>query len=123
MLKMMRLDTPIRIKKKSYALDANGDPILVDVSGHRALPTYIDLIDEDILCEWQNKFGSEAIQAAAMQASEPAVIRLWYIPGVTADCIITRVEDLAEFEIIGTPDDVMNRHQQLEIQIKRHTEG
>jgi len=33
------------------------------------------------------------------------------------------VEDGAEFEIIGNPDNVMNRNQQLEIQVKRYTGG
>lgn len=121
--KMIRPDTAIRIKKKDYEKDAQGNPIKVDANGHTMEPDYRDIIDEDILCEWKNKFGSEAIKAAAEQAVEPAVIRMWYISGITPDCKIMRVEDEAIFEIIGTPDDVMNRHQQLEIQVKRYREG
>lgn len=123
MFNMIRPDTAIRIKKKDYAKDAQGNPIIIDASGHKIQPSYQDLIAEDILCEWQNKFGSEAIKAAAEQAVEPASLRMWYLPGVTADCRIIRVDDGAEFEIIGTPDDVKNRHQQLEIQVKRHKGG
>ena len=123
MFKLIRPNTAVRIQKKGYALDAQGNPITIDTSGHPVLPAYIDIIDEDILVEWKNKFGSEAIEAAANQAKEPASLRLWYLPGVTADCIITRLDDSAEFEIIGTPDDVMNRHQFLEIQVKRYTGG
>ena len=123
MLKMMRTDTAIRIKKKHYEEDAQGKLITVDTNGHSIKPEYLDIIDEDIFVEWKNKFGSEAIQAAVDQAVEPASFRMWYIPGITADCLVVRVEDKAEFEIIGTPDDVMNRHQQLEIQVKRYTGG
>lgn len=123
MLNIFRPDTPIRIKKKGYELDGQGNPITVDEKGHPIQPEYRDLFDFDILVEWKNKFGSEAIEAAANQVVEPAKIRMWYVPGITADCRIVRVEDEAEFEIIGTPDDVMNRHLQLEIQIKRYTGG
>ncbi len=123
MFKLIRPDTAIRIKKKKYTLNVQGNPITVDASGHPIQPDYQDIIDEDILVEWKNKFGNEAIKAAAEQAVEPASFRMWYIPGVTADCRIIRVEDGAVFEIIGTPDDAMNRHQFLEVQVKRYTGG
>jgi len=123
MLDIIRPDTPVRITQKSCELDEHGNPITVDEKGHPIRPGYRDMFNTDILVEWKNKFGSEAIEAAANQAVEPVKIRLWYVPGVTADCRVVRVEDGAEFEIIGTPDDVMNRHLQLEIQLKRYTGG
>lgn len=123
MLKIIRADTAIRIKKKGYELDSEGNPITIDSQGHPVKPEYRDIIDEDIMCEWQNKFGNELYQAAAINAKDPAKLRLWYIPGVDAECRIIRVEDNAEFEIIGQPDDVMNRHQQLEIEVKRYING
>lgn len=123
MLKFIRADTAIRIKRKGYKLDPEGNPITVDEKGRPVKPDWIDIIDEDILCEWQNKFGNEKYQAAAINAKDPARIRLWYIPGVNATCRVVRVEDGAEFEIVGEPDDVMNRHQQLEIELKRYVSG
>jgi len=116
MLKFIHLDTPIRINKKSASgVDADGFPIEV----------WLDIIDEDILCEWKNwksKSGAEIYEANAIQAKEIALLRLWHIVGVDAACRITRIEDNAIFEILNV-DDVNNRHQQLEIQIKRYVQG
>jgi len=123
MLKLIRPDTAIRIRKKSFPKDDQGNPVTVDDNGHPIQPQYVDIIDEDILCEWQNKFGNEIYQAAAIDAKAPARIRLWYLPGIDATCQVIRVEDGTEFEIIGEPDDVKNRHQQLEMQLKRYVPG
>jgi hypothetical protein len=49
-------------------------------------------------------------------------LRLWYIPGVTAACRVVRQEDGTVFEIINV-DDVANRHQQLELEVKRFAGG
>lgn len=116
MLKPFHPNTAIRIKKKSEScVDVDGFPTEV----------WVDIIDEDILCEWKNwksKSGAEIYEANAIQAKEIALLRLWYIDGVNSVCRITRVEDDAIFEIINT-DDINNRHQQLEIQVKRFVEG
>jgi head-tail adaptor len=115
MFKLIRPDTAIRIKK-------NVEPQLKDADGFR-IDNLVDVIDADILVEWQNKFGSEVYAAAAMNAIEPATLRLWYIPGITADCKIVRLEDGAVFDIVGTPDDVKNNHQFLQIEVKRYVKG
>lgn len=113
------MDTPIRIKKKSASgVDADGFPVEV----------WVDIIDEDILCEWKNwksKSGAEIYVANAVQAKEIALLRLWYILGIDSTCRVSRVEDGEDgiiFEIINI-DDVNNRHQQLELQVKRLVEG
>lgn len=116
MLKIIHPNTAIRIKKKSESgLDEDGFPT----------EKWVDIIDEDIPCEWKNwksKSGAEIYEADAIQAKEIALLRLWYIIGVDSACRVVRVEDEAVFEIINT-DDVNNRHQQFEIQVKRYVEG
>jgi head-tail adaptor len=112
MLKFGTMATMIRIQSPTPGTNDNGFPD----------PTWTDILDEDIPCEWKNKFGGEVYQAAAVQAKEPASLKLWYIPGVTQDCRVVRVEDEAVFEIINV-DDVMNRHQQLEVEVRRFTSG
>jgi len=112
------MSTAIRIQIKSDLdpeTDDDGFPI----------EKWVDVIDEDILCEWKNwksKTGAEIYQADALKAKEIALLRLWYIPGIDATCRIVRVEDSAIFDIINI-DDVDNRHIQFEIQIKRFVEG
>ena len=112
MLKFGIMSTPIRVQRKTVIPNEN------DVE----VETWTDIIDEDIMCDWKNKFGGELYQAAALNAKEPAVIKLWYIPGVDPSCRIVRAEDKAIFDIIGV-DDVENRHQQLSIEVKRYVEG
>ena len=112
MLKFNTMTTAIRIKNKTIITNENGFEEEI----------WVDLIDEDIFCEWQNKFGGELYSAAAVNAKEPAKIRLWYIPGIGQTCRVKRVEDEAIFDIINI-DDIQGRHQQLEIEVKRYIEG
>jgi head-tail adaptor len=102
----------IRIQSKTVTHDGDGI----------AVPVWADILNEDIPCEWKNKHGSEIYQAAAVWAKEPAALKLWYIPGVTAECRVVRQEDGAVFEIVNV-DDVANRHQQLELEVRRFTGG
>jgi head-tail adaptor len=111
MLKFGSMTTPIRIKKRTVS-KAEGKP----------KETWIDILAEDIACEWKNKHGSKVYEAAAINAKEPAAIRLWYISGITPDCRVVRLEDEAVFEIVNI-DDIGNRHQQLEIELKRYVNG
>lgn len=114
MFKIIRPDTAIKIiRKNGTTKDADG----FDIDRWENICDYLN-----ILCEWQNKFGVEVYKAAAVNASEPATLRMWYIPGVTPDCRVIRLSDDAVFEIIGV-DDVMNRHQQLQLEIKRYVRG
>ncbi|URZ06486.1 phage head completion protein [Clostridium felsineum] len=104
--------TLIRIKKSVISRDKNDNEIT----------DFVDIIDEDILCEWKNKFGKELYEAIKINAKELARIRLWYIPGIDETCKIVRTEDEAIFEIINI-DDVENKHIKLEIEIKRYVTG
>lgn len=117
MLKFNNLNTAIRIKK----LDSSQSTNRTNNNGF-PVENWIDVVDEDIFCEWQNKFGDEALKAAERKAQESGTIKLWYIPGINQQCRITRLEDGAVFEIISV-DDVNNRHQQLVIEIKRYVRG
>ena len=113
MLNIIRPDTAIRIViKNGTTKDADGFQV----------DNWEDICNADILCEWQNKFGVEVYKAAAIKAREPASLKLWYIPGVTQACRVIRLEDEAVFEIIGV-DDIMNRHQQLQLEVKRYVSG
>lgn len=113
--KSFQPNTAVRIKHNASPVEKNENGFKVE--------NLVDVIDENIMVEWQNKFGSEVYVAMAVNAIEPATLRLWYIPGITADCKIVRLDDSAIFEIVGTPDDVMNQHKYLQIEIKRYVKG
>jgi head-tail adaptor len=112
MLKFNRLDTAIRIQAKTTSTNGNGFPVEI----------WTDIIDEDILCDWRNKYGVESWQAASVKAREPASVRFWYLPGVTPECRVVRCEDQAFFDIVNV-DDVQNRHQQIELELQRRVGG
>lgn len=112
MLKFNAMTTAIRIKKKTIVTNDNDFEV----------ETWTDIIDEDILCEWQNKFGGEVYKAASVNAKEPARIRFWYIPGIDETCQVVKLENNITFDIINI-DDIENRHQQLEIELKRYVKG
>jgi len=113
MLKLGPMTTAIRIQKKSSSgVDGEGFPIEV----------WEDLIDEDLFCEWRNKFGAEVYKNLAQQVKQPASLRMWFMPGIDSTCRVIRLEDNAVFEV-ASPDNVMNRNQQLELEVKRYVKG
>jgi head-tail adaptor len=113
MLKFNAMTTAIRIQKESGSgIDEDGYPV----------KEWVDIIDENLFCEWRNKFGAEAYKNLAQQVKEPASLRMWFMPGIDSTCRIIRLEDNAVFEVVS-PDNVMNRSQQLEIEVKRYVKG
>jgi len=112
-LKFAIMTTAIRIQRNTGTeKNDNGFPI----------ENWEDIIEEDIFCEWKNKFGAEVYKALEQQVKQPATLRLWFIPGIDETCRVVRVEDSAIFEIVS-PDNIMNRNQQLEIEVKRYVDG
>ena len=113
MLKFNNMTTAIRIKKiDSLGVDSEGFPA----------EKWVDIIDEDIFCEWRNKFGAEVYKNLAQQVKQPGSLRIWYMPGIDETCRIIRLEDSAIFEVVSA-DNVLNRNQQLEIEVKRYVKG
>ncbi len=113
MLKFGVMTTAIRIKKiDSSGVDSEGLPV----------EEWVDIIDEDIFCEWKNKFGAEVYKNLTQQVKQPASLRMWYMPDIDETCRVVRLEDNAVFEVVS-PDNVMNRNQQLEIEVKRYVKG
>ncbi len=111
MLKIITPNTAIKIQRPVSA-----------GSGLLGGSSWEDIVDGVVFCEWKNKFGSEAYKSVTTAAQEPASVRLWYLPGVSPECRVVRLEDGAVFGIVSV-DDVMNRHQQLELEIKRVVAG
>jgi len=112
MLKFNALTTPIRIQKNQNQVNENGFPV----------EEWIDIIPDAIFCEWKNKFGAETYKNLAQQVKQPASIRLWYMPDIDETCRVIRIDDGVIFEIVSV-DNVGNRNQQLEIEVKSFIEG
>jgi head-tail adaptor len=111
MLKFGDMTTTIRIQTKTVSISESG----FSTEG------WADLIDDDLPCEWRNKYGVESWRQEYVHAREPASVRMWYISGVDATCRVVR-DDGAVFDIVNV-DDVENRHMQLELEVRRFTGG
>ena len=114
MQKMGTLSTAIRIKKKTVTTNENGFEV----------EAWEDVIQEDILCEWTNKTSKDKAYFLAnkVDVMDPALLKLWFIPGVDTSCRVIRLDDNVEFEIFGA-DDVGERHQQLVLDVMRYVAG
>ena len=93
---------------------------LVDGSDEDGFPTqsWVDPFGGPVMCKWVNAHGSEVYEAAAQQLKEPATITMRYSALVTPKCRIWREQDPHPYEIISI-DDVRERHEFLEIKVKR----
>lgn len=80
--------------------------------------TYVSPLAAPIRVKWINAHGSEAAEAKQLGLHEKATLTTRYRPTITTDCIVQRLPDKAEFEIVSV-NDVDNHHRWLEIVVKR----
>jgi|SRR3990167_4244732 len=70
--------------------------------------------------KWVNVHGGEAWAAQSVQAEGAATVTIRYLDGVDMTCVVQKGEDL--FEIVSI-DDVRERHEYLELKVKRWRPG
>lgn len=63
--------------------------------------------------------GTEIISNDAYSVEDTAVIETWYRPDIKSDCRIKTLENSNVYEILGTPEDIEQRHQFLKFKIRR----
>jgi head-tail adaptor len=75
--------------------------------------------------KWVNAHGTEVFEAMRMDLNEPATLTARYSDLITPECRILKASDASSadkeklyYEIISF-DDVENRHEWLEIKVKR----
>ncbi len=81
--------------------------------------------DKTTRVKWVNAHGAEVFEAMRLDLNEPATLTARYSPLITSQCRILKVSDINSedkenlyYEIISI-DDVENRHEWLEIKVKR----
>ncbi len=114
------LDLTLQIYQRSTAIRIL-EPTVNKVAGYNK-SSWTDMLDQDVYCEWNNISGNESLNNNSQVAVENAKIRMGYLPGITKQHRIKRVEDNAEFEITSIID-VLNINQKLEIELKRQVKG
>lgn len=71
---------------------------------------------ELIYCNFRTFGGTESKSNGVLVIEDTAVIETWYNPKITADCRLYSGDK--PYEIIGTPEDIENRHQYMKFKIR-----
>lgn len=71
----------------------------------------------------QNAFGGEVYEAQAIGAEDVATITVGYHPLISSDCLLCAYDTEKLYEIIGTPDNVLEKNKKLQFKIKRYQNG
>lgn len=74
---------------------------------------------DTFLCNYKTYGGTERTSNDIRIVEDTADIVTWYRPDITAKCRIKRCSDGAMFEVIGTPEDIEQRHQIMKFKIQR----
>lgn len=72
---------------------------------------------ETIFCSFRTFGGTEKVVNDALSVENTAIIETWYRPDIKSDCRLKDVSELA-YEILGTPEDIEQRHQYLRFKIR-----
>jgi SPP1 family predicted phage head-tail adaptor len=87
-------------------------------TGGFQVPTWSMLAE--VYCRWINAHGVEALTASSIGAEMPATLLIRYIDRLDMTCSVLK-GDLT-YEIISI-DDIQERHEYLELKVKRMRSG
>ncbi len=102
------LKTRIDVKRVTQTVNANGFPVKTETS----------LFSSPVRCHWKNAYGKEIYEAAQLKLGETATLTLRYTPRIDVRCIVYKTPDTNAWEIVSLSD-LDDRHQWLEIKVKR----
>lgn len=89
----------------------------VDAGGFRS-PAWADVAT--VWSKWVNVHGAEVWTAEAVQASQPATVTIRYRAGVEPTwCVL---KDGTRYEIVSV-DDIQERHEYIELKVRRMADG
>lgn len=102
-----QLRTQVTLKRRTVS----------DVGGFQ-IPSYTTVAQ--VWARWNNAHGSEVWAADAAGASRPATVVIRYRADIDATCAVDKSGLL--FEIVSL-DDIEERHEYIELKVKRIMEG
>jgi SPP1 family predicted phage head-tail adaptor len=102
------LRTSITLQQRSATGDVGG----FVVPGWSTLAT--------VWARWQNAHGAEVWTAQSVQAEQAATVLIRYRTGLDTTCAVLNGSD--QYEIVSI-DDIQNRHEYLELKVKRMRSG
>lgn len=72
---------------------------------------------EQIFCRFRTFGGTETTVNGVLVVENTATVETWYRPDIKSDCVLKDVDGLP-YEILGTPEDIEQRHQFLRFKIR-----
>jgi SPP1 family predicted phage head-tail adaptor len=91
--------------------------VSVETGGARR-PTYTTI--KTVWAKWTNAHGNELVSADGINAEAPATVLIRYTSGIDTTCAIDKGGLL--YEILSI-DDIQERHEYMELKVKRIKEG
>ena len=67
--------------------------------------------------------GTEKEQDGRIAVEDTAVVETWYSPDLVAGCRVRTDEDGAAWDVLGTPEDIGQRHQWMRFKVRRAKGG
>lgn len=72
---------------------------------------------EQIFCRFRTFGGTETTVNGVLVVENTATVETWYRPDIKSDCVLKDVSGLS-YEILGTPEDIEQRHQFLRFKVR-----
>ena len=63
--------------------------------------------------------GTEKVENGVITVIDTATIDTWYRPDITSDCRVYVCDSKQTYEILGTPEDILMRHQYLQFKVRK----
>lgn len=102
------MKTKITIKNRVTGQDADGYP----------QETQVDVFGGMVWCKWVNAYGQELFESMRLDLKEAATITMRYSDKVNQRCEIYHENDPKPYEVVSV-NDVLDKHQFLEIKVRR----
>jgi SPP1 family predicted phage head-tail adaptor len=102
------LRVPVTLQSRSVTPDAGGFQA----------PTWATIAE--VMAKWSGAHGAEAWTAASIGAEQPATVLIRYQADLDTTCSVLKGTDI--FEIVSI-DDIQERHEYMELKVKRMRAG
>ena len=76
-----------------------------------------------VYCSFRTFGGTEREQDGLTVVEDTAVVETWYSPDLVAGCRVRTDEDGAVWDVLGTPEDIGQRHQWMRFKVRRAKGG
>lgn len=104
-----RLNTPMKLLVVEKYEKVNGV----------SKPIYKEAENSLIYCNYKSYGGTEKTVDGRYVIEDTATITTWYRPDIQSDCLLVRLRDNAQFEILNEPENIEETNQYLRFKIKR----